>query len=206
MISVNTWINAVLHPAETFRAEKPNATARKGILNYAIGGVLMGIIYMILCTFMPGASVCTDLLWLGAGGLIGLPIIQAIDSVIGSFLGVGIPFIFARILGGKGTVIQQYYLTSLFYVPMIVVLSVIQLISSVFTNVIGLAIVGIGALIVFLYSMFLLTIAIRETHEFSTGKAVLAWLLPVLIVIVLLVILVGAFIAAIIGTGMTILG
>ena len=167
------WINSFTKPKDTFQAEKGNANFKDGAINYAMAGLLVAIIGLIigLATKISSSSSTTAI-------LIGAPIVIIMYIILyplAAIFGQGILYVIAKyILGGKGTADQQYYLTSLYAVPVLII-SLIPII-----NILNI-----------FYALYLETIAIRETHGFGTGKAVLTWLIP-LIVVGILVLLVAA--------------
>ncbi len=84
-------------------------------------------------------------------------------------------FILAKILGGKGDFSTHTYLISLLTAPL-VVLSLVGLIP----------IMGWVLYIpIALYSLHPLTIALRESHGFSVARAVLTWLIPFIVLILI---------------------
>jgi hypothetical protein len=182
---VNKWKAALMQPKETFAAEKKNASIVAGMKHIAIGYFLTGLVMAIIVMLLPGAGV-----FAGAG--IVFPIWFAISGVIGSVIGAGIPFLFAKLLGGNGTMSQQYYLISLYLAPfaLLTILQVIPVVGALF----GLAL--------FVYGLYLLTIIIKEVHGLSTAKAVAAWLIPVIIVVVLMLLLFGALLFTLLGGGL----
>lgn len=139
------------------------------VLFIAIAGVAMAI-----GTFM----------WMGI-------IFYPIAVLIGSFIGVGILHLFAKLFGGKGAFMDLYRVFGIGYI-----LSWISVIP-----VVGPMISGIAGLWMIVVSI----IAVRKVHSLSTGKAVAVVLIPVVIAIVLGVILAAAmaalFFAAIGGAG-----
>lgn len=84
-------------------------------------------------------------------------------------------FITARLLRGKGSFRRQTYLQSLFYVPLAIVQQVLA------TSPIG------GHLLfglVAAYSLIPTTTSLKAAHGFSTARAVMTWIIPILLNIV----------------------
>ncbi|MEK6843151.1 MAG: hypothetical protein AABY04_01565, partial [Candidatus Micrarchaeota archaeon] len=74
--------------------------------------------------------------------------------------------------------------------PIMIVNSILALIALLAGPMVGtIFLVVYGAL--GLYSLYLFTIMLREVHEFSTMKAVLVWLIPVLLIVILMVAVLG---------------
>jgi len=167
------WLNAIKDPKKTFAAQKRKADFKEGAINIVIGGLIAGII----------AGIYTGALVSGAvGGIVG--------GLIGWIIAGGIYFIFAKLLGGKGDFITQIYLMSL-YIP------IISIIAAIFSPVSSVTI------LISLLGLYFLTFALKEAHGYSTGKAILTWFIPIIILLVIVVILVMvavALFAPLIGT------
>jgi hypothetical protein len=108
---------------------------------------------------------------------------------ISFYLNNAITFLCAKIFGGKGSFSSQAYLSSLFIVPL-------GIISSVASLIILIPIVGscIGGLIVFgiLIAQLIFTVrALKAVHGFTTGRAVSAILLPLIVFLVIPVCLIA---------------
>lgn len=172
MSMINTWINAVTKPKETFAAEKANASIGTGAIYYLIGGLISGVIFfiinMIFSTATGGATVAAVA---GVTGIIGI-IITPILTVIASFIIVGIYFILAKIFGGTGSYSSLFYLMSLYAVPL-----------SIFSQI------PILGLLVGLYALYLDFLVIKESQQLSTGKAIAVILIPIIIIAILVIIL-----------------
>ncbi len=87
-------------------------------------------------------------------------------------------FLFARLLGGKGSFGAQSYLQSLFYGP----LAVVQQVAAAIPDVDRLlfALVAAGSLIP-------TTTSLKAAHGYSSVRAVLTWVLPILLNVVIVV-------------------
>ncbi len=152
----NIWLGALIHPAETFRAEKERASVGDALNNVAVAGLIVSVVF--------------GLLFWSPFGLFGLAIGIILPPIFItlSFLFESLAFfITAKILGGKGDFSTQTYLMSLFTTPL-VVLSLVRLIPNGWILYLPIA----------LYCLQPLTLALRESHGFSIIRAVLAWLMP----------------------------
>ncbi len=176
-----TWLDALIYPKETFRAEKEGASLGDALNNIAVAGLIAGIVFGLISGLLLG-------LFGFVIGIITFPIIVIISFLFESL----IFFILAKILGGKGDFSTQTYLISLFTAPL-VVLSLVGLIP-IMGWVLYIPIV--------LYSLYPLTIALRESHGFSTARANLTWLIPRLI-IGLIIVLLLSMISPIVIMGLT---
>ncbi len=84
-------------------------------------------------------------------------------------------FLFARILGGKGSFGTQSYMQSLFYGPLALVQQVVVVVPSVGQLLFALVAVS---------SLWPTTTSLKAAHGYSTTRAVLTWVLPVILNIV----------------------
>lgn len=194
------WKSVLTNPKKTFKAQAKKADYVEAVKHVGVAGIIQGILTGIFITL--GLSAVGGLLGYGAlgtslGGLsiIGLAIFVPIMAAITLFIGSGIFYIIARILGGKGSYQTQTYLIAIYMAPLgiIGVLAMIPFVG---------ILVSLGVTI---YMLYLLTLALKETHKFTTGRAVLTWLLPVIVIMVLFMLLAASF--AIVGlSGLSALG
>ncbi|NIM47582.1 MAG: hypothetical protein GTN40_05510 [Candidatus Aenigmarchaeota archaeon] len=193
-MNFNLWIGSLTKPLETFKKEKKNANLGEGALHMAVAGLITGFITglidmvfgsVLAGQFSPIASAFTGpIVFLAT--LIFAPIMAVLYWLIVS----GVLYIFAMLFGGKGSYTTQSYLYAIYYAPLSIITSILFLIP----------LAGIFlALIVMAYGLYLLTMALKEAHNYTTGRAVLTWLVPVGIVTVLIVILVGLAFMFLIG-------
>lgn len=193
----NLWVESITNPIQTFKKEKKKADLVQGMIHIALAGLVTGVIKG-LYDFMIG-SVIGGVLgpmfgqfpiggFMGAVGAISLVlsiIFTPIFSVIIWLIVSGILYIFAMLFGGKGDYKTQSYLYAIYSAPLSIIITVISIIP----------IIGILAIIPWLYGLYLLTMALKEAHGYTMGKAVLTWLIPVLILVVIIGII-GIAIAA----------
>ena len=181
------WKAALLTPAKTFKAQSRKADLTEGAKHVGLAGLIAGIIaglgVLLLGTAIDaaaglGASV-------GVAGFITSVIVTPIMMIISWLIGSGIYYIFAMILGGRGNFTTQSYLIALYTAPIAIITAVLGLIP----------LVGILNLLVFIYSLYLLTLALKETHRFTTIKAALTWIIPLVLIIIAVFLLGAAFLA-----------
>ncbi|MDO8624584.1 MAG: YIP1 family protein [Candidatus Diapherotrites archaeon] len=185
---IDVWMNALLKPKETFASEKSKADLGKGIINFVIAGLISGVIGFVATTFaLGGSNGATGAVMGAAVGALGI-VVSPIVMVIGSLIGAGVVYLFAKLLGGKGTYTQLFYLTSLYAVP-IAVLGIIGIIP----------IIGLIGILVMLYTVYLEILAIAESQGLSLGRAFLSILIPVVIISIIVAILVVVVGVAILG-------
>lgn len=172
---LKTWLNVLLHPKETFAAEKENSSLNKGIYTLFLALLISKGIYIIIKLVFLG--VLQDI-----SNVSMLP--NVIVDIIFLLFIQGIIFIPAKLLGGQGNIKQQFYLFSLVYAPLAIIFAVISVIQFFPAGSIILLAVNILLLV---YEAYLITIVIKETHNFSFMKALVTWLIPLIVLIVLMV-------------------
>ncbi|MFP3910367.1 MAG: Yip1 family protein [Archaeoglobaceae archaeon] len=121
-------------------------------------------------------------------------------GVVGGILGwviiTGVLHLVAKALGGKGTFGGMLVLMGFATLPNIFQAPV-GLIAYFSGGLSGLTVaLGLGALLG-LWILALDVIAIREAHGFSTGKAIVTLILPVVLLVVLALVLVAIFLVAV---------
>jgi hypothetical protein len=170
----------------TFKKEAKNANLAEGALHMAVAGVVTGFItglyYMIF-----GSTITSQIFPLASGftgatffiiSLIATPIYTVIAWLIGS----GILYIFALLFGGKGDYKTQSYLYAIYSAPLGIITTVLLLIPFL-----GIFL----ALLVAIYGLYLLTMVLKEAHKYTTGRAVLTWLVPIGIIVLIVIVLAG---------------
>jgi len=160
-----TWLDALIYPKETFKAEKERASLGDALDNIAVAGLIVGIVFGLISGLLLGLF----------GFVIGIIAFLIIVIILFLFESL-VFFIMAKILGGKGDFSTHTYLISLITSPL-VVLSLVGLIP----------IMGwILYILIALDSLYPLTISLRESHGFSTARAILTWLIPSIVLILIL--------------------
>lgn len=161
------WHDALVKPKDAFKREKKGASLSEALKHIALGGFIAGAISVLL-----------------AVGNFGLLILMPISAILGLIISSGIFYLFARLFKGKGEYGTQTYLFSLYQAPLLPIASIASVVP-----VLG----GAANIAINIYSLYLATLALKETHKYSTGRAVATWLVPAILIAALFVILVSAF-------------
>lgn len=183
-----SWWKAFLHPCTPiFR----DALGHKSILHTWVdvaAGALLGVSLSWLAHLLSGqppqAFMGIASIWVAAGTpppFSSWVAIALLGVILGFFDFEIVLFIFARLLGGKGSFGAQAYAQSLFYVP----LAVIQQVFAV-TPIFGRPLFFLLAA----YSLLPTTTSLKATHGYSTWRAVLTWLMPILLNVVVVYVVV----------------
>lgn len=178
---LRTWAGAVSKPGKTFAAElKKKPTLMQGsihiLLASIVSAVVMGLsgeleaVYGMMALTNPAIGY---LFWAV------LLLVVILMSVITWLALSGVMYFMSRLLKGRGNFAQQSYLIAIYTAPVTAATSIISL-----AGQIG----GIINTIIGVYSLYLLTVALRTVHKYSTGRAIVTWLIPLLAALVLVAI------------------
>jgi hypothetical protein len=167
---IDLWKNTLLNPKKTFKKEKKKSNLGLGA-NYIVkAGIVAGIITGIASLNLTSAII----------SIIAYPLISLVSWLFGS----GVNYVFAKLLGGKGDYTKQSYLLSLYIAPL-------SIVSAIITSI---PVVGVWlSFFVSIYGFYLLTLALKEAHGYSTGRAILTWLIPFVIIAAIVASLVAMF-------------
>ncbi len=162
------------------------ANLKDATINVLVASAIVGLITMILIIvfgsfiglIFGGFSKELGFAAKSTGVLIGIGVLIYIivSSLIGLFVGNAILLLFAKLFNGQGSYTLQTYLISLVCSAAILIGGIIGLIP-----IIGQVI----ATLAFLWSLYPLTIALKVTHRYSTGNALLTWLIPGIILLII---------------------
>lgn len=169
----NTAKMVVKTPQDFFAATEPHEdivpAMKFAVTSLVISGFLSGVILLLFSSAAPGAATAT----------VFEPLIQAFSGLIGGTIGIligaGILHLFVYLLGGG-----DYMKT----------LSVVSYVTSVQAFFGWIPVINIVAAF---YGIYIQVRGVEEFHNFSTGRAVAAVLLPI---VALLVLGIGAAIIA----------
>lgn len=171
------WQDALSKPGQTFRKERGKASLSEAVKHMGLAGLIAGAINAAAVLLTLSSTAFSAILSLLL--VILMPIILIISLLIGS----GIIYLLAKLFGGKGDYNTQTYLFSLYQAPILLLTTLVA-----FIPLVGWAInVAIAA-----YSLYLLTLALKETHKYSTSRAVATWLVPSLLLIAIVFVAVAA--------------
>jgi len=179
---MNKFLKVLIKPSEVFREEKEKASIRKAILIFLLTTFVVGIINVVGFFLNPQSLFLLNLV-----NLI-LPIkIQLIQLIIIIFFLVILPtasiiivflfslfgFAISKLLGGTGSYRIFLYCASIYYVPL-------GLITAIFSQI---PIIGqYITYAIIAYAIYPFTVALKESFNLSTRKAIAVWLVPSLIV------------------------
>ncbi len=183
----------LLEPSKTFDATKEEDLS-EAIKYYAVIAAIYSAIFAVLLAFvgtlfgsMMGRRNLGMLMGTGAGagGAIIFFILFIIAVIIGAFIGGAILHIFVYIVGGRKGIAQTIKAVMYGSTPGLI-----------------LGWIPIIGFIAAIWSLVVEIIGIRQLHELTTEKAVLAVLIPIIIAVILAVIVAALIASLIFGMGL----
>lgn len=177
------WKVALTNPEKAISSQLGKAGYAKGILMLCLAGALYAVISAILTTNF-------FLLALG-------PAMFAVAVPITVLVGAAVVFAFAKVLGGKGGLREQFYISAVLLSPIILLMACTKVLYIV--PIVGFLLKAAALFVLEVYALYQVTIALRAIHGFSTMRAILSWLLPLLVVTVIVIIFALIVVAAILA-------
>jgi hypothetical protein len=187
------YIRVFTKPSAATFAEEKSKAAWNIVWVQLLGlGVIFGVlVFLIFQLVLPvtlssmsnSNSSAAGAITIIEGAAIGIAFIEIIFIPLGFFITAGIYYLIAKAFGGQGTFLAQNYSTTLFYIPMTIVGSVIGLIPFL-GSLAGIAI--------FIYEIVLGIYMMMAVHRLGGGKATVVVLFPLIVLFVL-----GCFLIAV---------
>lgn len=195
---IESWSNVLFHPGEpAFVAEREKAQANlttalvwivvaaivNGILGWLSLRTLLnagdgGLQQMMTALELPPDMQAQLQAVLESGAMGSGSVVSVVLAPLFFLIGVGLLYLIARLLGGSGIFGRYAYLVATFQAPITILNAVLN-----FIPVAGACL----ALAFSIYSMVLLYFATKVEHGLSSGRALTAVLIPVVLIIMLFV-------------------
>ncbi|MBI2578953.1 MAG: YIP1 family protein [Candidatus Aenigmarchaeota archaeon] len=172
------WLGMLTNPGKTAKKESKKRNILESLAQVAFAGVLAAIISVLVPT--QGMLELKALTGAASFYMISLAMIPAVFVLFWA-ISASVLYVFAHFLEGKGNLLQHAHIIALVNAPFGVLGVLLGPIP---------AVGGILSAAANLYSLYVLTIGLREVHKYSTGRAALTWLLPVLLLALIIVALV----------------
>lgn len=176
------WLFVLTRPSVAFSQKKADASFINGLESIVIAGVIYGLYLTSITTFRLDSRIFLNL------------VIFSATFVIESLFGIGVLFLFAKLLTGKADFKTHFFILSELAIPLVIIYSFVFFVSTYVFSSLFLLFPVLG-----LYGVYLITIALKEAHEFGTARAVATWLIPMVIVALVVVVLVSAALYAFMG-------
>lgn len=178
------WLKILINPKEILMKEKFNANDKNTIKVAGVAGIIAGIILSATILLFPCnntdapmhvfSEICGKNMVMCVMSILLQIIFSPISSIV-YVVGVsGILYIFAKMFGGKGNFTTQTYMVSLVVAPYFI----ISMFFFIFADETKKIFIWMLYAIVAIYLLYLLTLTLKETHDYTTKKAVLTWLIP----------------------------
>ena len=178
---LNEWKESFISPQNSLPKIAEKANLKDGLQHLFAAHIVTSIIYFFAILFN---TLMIIFFHISPETIMVLPIFILMIILIQIMLILisnGIIWLVAKLLGGKGGYGAQLHMTS---APLALTL----IISGILTII---PFIGpIMGIVVILYYLYPMTLAIRETHKFSTLKAVLSWLILVFVYFFILLFLI----------------
>ncbi len=190
-MELKEMFHALVSPMDAFKKYGGKVSWGEAFKDVAVAGILLGVsagfgifLSILLGLGIAGPSGMNIMSNFGSGLGIAFAVgawimsivLTPIEMIIGWLIGSLLLWIVAKILGGKADYSEQTTNLSFVQAPAMLASAVVAWIP-----VIGSILAGL----VWLYTLYPLTINLRETHRFSTEKAVLTWLVWAIIGIII---------------------
>ena len=177
------YFDIILHPEETMKADVKNADMKTAMKSFGIAGAIAGF-FVGLAVAFGGAAFGLGALSYAA--IIVVPIVFAILMAVGSGFGYGLYYLVAKLLGGKGTFVQNYFFGSRLFWPMIFASIIVGIITMI-------PFVGwLVQIIWFLYTIYLSVVLISVANNITKLRAVVVYVLPGIIILAILFMVIGS--------------
>lgn len=171
---VEPW-KSILAPWESLKSVKPG-TLIDALIYIEVAALVSGIISAIVAMVFPANPLIGEL---GGGLVAGFSIAGIIVSLIVApiffLIWSGIIFLIAKLLSGNGSFEKQSFYMAFITYPL-----------SIIASVSGIPLIGgVISLIAGIWALISTIFAVKYAHDFSTGKAAAAVIVPILVLIVL---------------------
>jgi hypothetical protein len=196
-MSVVEYFDIIIKPEPTMREDAKHPDFREAFKSFAIMGALVGLMIGLLI------AVAGERFGLGSIGFLAIiiaPIVMGVLYALFSGFGVGLNHLCARLLGGKGTFVGLYYLSSRLFWPVIFASIIISIASMI--PLLGVLI----SIVWWLYSgVYLSVVAISIEHRFSKWRGLAAYLLPLFVIGIIILAIAGAAIFSLLAVAGTVM-
>jgi len=185
----------LLNPVAAFKKERKKASLNEGAKHLVVSGLITG--FIIALAAVVGISKLNYGQLVGASLFVGVWVLTPIWMLVAWLIGSGVLYVIALLLGGKGSFGTQSYFIALYSAPLTLITTILG-----FIPILG----WVANLLLIFYSLYILTMALKEAHGFETAKAVFVWLIPVIIILLIVAIAAVALIgilASLVSSGLT---
>jgi len=184
------WLRLGQMNVSFFSNELPHASASNTFFSVLVAtgfAVMVAILSSLISgirgfTHPPLGLSSAQALWTTTGMGIFLCCLEMTSVPLGFYFRNLVIFVLALIFGGKGKYSVQAYLSSLYYVPLTLISGALGFVA--YLPFVGNFIVGLTVLGVLIFDFVLNIRLLKVAHNLSTGRAVGALLVPVVLILI----------------------
>lgn len=165
---LRNWLGVLTAPRKTLRKESKHRNIKEAVLHLVLAGFLNALLVFIF----GGQKMAEARLALGSSFYPVMAIVLPIVYILVWLLVSAVLYVFAHLLKGRGALGNHAYIMAITSAPFIVL--------GVLADAVPVA-GWVLSLLVSIYNLYVLTIGLKEVHKYSTTRAVLTWLLPLII-------------------------
>ncbi|MFH1664315.1 MAG: YIP1 family protein [archaeon] len=176
---VLTWFNAFVHPKETFAKEKQKASFFIGLIYFLVAFFVFELIEgmkLSLTTSPVLSGVIAVFVWMLVIFFILLAIWQ------------GVLFLLVKLSGRKTKIKEQFYLISLYFTPLLLLFALVRFPLELLGDKMFGILTYFLQFIVFLYSLYLLALALEEVYGYTKPNAFFTGFLSLVITLMLTIV------------------
>ena len=201
--TLSLWKDVLFSPStDTFAKYLGEADLGRAVLWLLASSAIGGLLQMLSLAIGSGKTLLQTLplelrreLPIRAGALsfgtllCGIPT-WIVIILLGTFIGVGLTHLVAKLLGGEGDFTETFFLMTAVAAPLTIVGGVVGTISGLLGHIPFLGVIfgilfGLVGLALGIYNLVLTAMAVAAAHRFSLGKGFAAVILPALVFILL---------------------
>jgi hypothetical protein len=194
---IKDWLMSLVKPRDVFERLKTDAKwVEGGVRNVLLAGIVVGLIMGVAALLSKDlSSMFSAFSSAGSSSLSSLPTgdstwmlkgmtfimlvgVMPVYTFLSWMVWTSITYFSALAVGGKGTFSKHSSLISVYFSGAVILITLVFLTTSICA--ISISLLAVGFL-----TLYPLTFAMKSAHEVDTMKAVLIWLIPVIIILLL---------------------
>jgi len=200
---IESWKKVVFSPATAFADEAAKAERgfKDGLENYGTPLILVYLPLTILGMIILGQL--NIMLPIAAIFAIGM---MAAGVLIFTLIYTAISYIVSMLLGGKAQFGKLYYMISLPFAPLYTISGLVAILVMVINVLLGKMLGGtlslassLLSLVLALYGLYLLTLSLEALYKYGKLKAVVAWLVPTVVMAGIVLAIFGIALLSMVG-------
>ena len=200
---LESWKKVALSPVAAFadEAAKSERGFKDGLENYGTPLLLVYLPLMAIGMIMLGQFN----IMLPVAVLFGVGTV-AFFILIATLVYAAISYAVSMLLGGKAPFGRLYYMISLPFAPMYTINGAIAILSMIIGALLGNSVGGImstvsmlAGILLALYGLYMLTLSLDALYRYGKLKAVIAWLVPTIVMAGIVIVMFGVALFSMLG-------